>query len=440
MMPKPDESIFNGEKPRLLFLDTAYTLRIVKERELEQEFNSRECGGYFEHIWGVHPIADIPEKRTPAYEGFRIATVEFSDRQTVIEGSSVYYGFLRRIAPINFLVSQARFISFLVGLVKRERISIVLSTDPYFCGLIGMVIKFFTGIPLVIWVCGNYDDLFQATGIPAMPRLFRWRWIEKLIERIVLGGADLVAGGNQDNLEFALRNGAKLTKSTVFPVGKLIHRDHLIEASLRKVDDLYANSDKSTVPTYRFIYIGRLIEIKHPDDVLRAFSVIERSLPNSELILAGDGAMRSSLETMANDLGLRTKVHFLGNISQERLASVLGGCFAILSPLTGRSLIEGSLAGVPIVAYDRDWQTEFVSNAGSGVIVPFRDWQSMGDAALGFARQPDNAKRMGEAARKEGLKRCDLVTLYAHERSEFERLLGRSRESTSARSQRRTLE
>lgn len=410
-----------GEKPRMLFLDTAYTLKICGERELEQEFISRECGGYFDHVWGVHPIADIPEKRKLNYEGFKLSVSDFSEHQTVIEGLSAYYSVLRYCFPFNFLVSQIRFTYYLIDLVKRERISIVISTDPYFCGLIGLLIKLFTRIPMVVWIVANYDDAFKATGTPAMPRLFRWRWIEKIIERFVLRGADLIAGGNQDNLEFALRNGARPDRSTVFPVGKLMHRQHLIGPNLRDPDELFIASQKK----HYFIYVGRLIEVKHPDDVLQAFSVIDRNVPNCGLIMAGDGLMRDALKKMAREIGVHDKVIFLGNISQKRLTSLLAGCFAALSPLTGRSLVECALAGLPIVAYDRDWQRDFLGESGAGVVVPFRDWQKMGEAAVHLLCHPEDAMRMGEAALRKGLEFCDLDKIYEHERKEFDKLLKR---------------
>ena len=86
-------------KPRILYLDMAYTLKMVRERRLEQELLSRDCGGFFEHVWGVHPIADIPENRKPANDGFKVSVVEFSKNQTIIEGSSSYYSFLRFFSP-----------------------------------------------------------------------------------------------------------------------------------------------------------------------------------------------------------------------------------------------------------------------------------------------------------------------------------------------------
>ncbi|MEP7145103.1 MAG: hypothetical protein ABI707_19610, partial [Ferruginibacter sp.] len=267
---------YDGQKPRILYIDMAYTLKMVRERELEQEFNSRDCGGYFEHVWGVHPLADIPEKRKPAYKGFKVSTVEFSSNQTIIQGESAYYSFLKYIFPLNFLISQIKFTKYLIKLVKREQISIVFCVDPYFSGLMGRFIKLFTKAKLAIWVCGNFDEIFEATGVPAMPRLFRKRWIEKIIEKRVLRSADLVIGGNQNNLEFALRNGASVDKSTIFPVGKLIHRQHLIESSLRDKDDFFTTSKA----TYHFIYIGRFVDIKYPDDVLRAFDVICKTEPD----------------------------------------------------------------------------------------------------------------------------------------------------------------
>ncbi len=411
-------------KPRILYIDMAYTLKMVKERELEQEFSSRDCGGYFEHVWGVHPIADVPEKRKLNYEGFKLFQVEFSNNQTVIEGSSAYYSFLKYIFPLNFLVSQIRFIVYLISLVRRENISIVMCSDPYFSGLIGLMIKLFTPARLVIWVVANYDDIYKATGTPALPRIFRWRWVEKIVGRIVFRRTDLVAGGNQNNLEFALNNGARPNKTTVFPVGKLIHRQHQLEPGLRDGDELFSTSKA----TYHFIYVGRLADLKHPDDVLRAFGEIDKHAPNCALIMAGDGPMRADLEKMALEMNIHDKVHFLGNIDQMRLANILAGCFAVLSPLTGRSLIEGALAGLPIVAYDRDWQLDFITRTGAGVIVPFRDWQKMAETAVHLIHNPEEARRIGESSRRAGLEACDTERLYAHERNEFAKLIKRGGE------------
>jgi glycosyltransferase involved in cell wall biosynthesis len=279
----------------------------------------------------------------------------------------------------------------------------------------------FTKAKLIIWVCANYDDVYTSTGAIAMPRLFRKRWVEKIIEKIVFRNSDLVAGGNQNNLEYALQNGAKLNKSTVFPVGKLIHRQHVKELGSRDKDILF----NSITATYTFIYVGRLIDLKFPDDVLYAFSEISKVEPSSALIMAGDGILKNDLEKIAKELNIQDKVHFVGNVSQLKLANLLAGCFAVLSPLTGRSLIESALAGLPIVAYDRDWQLDFVEKTGGGIIVPFRDWKKMAEAAIYIIHNPQEAKKYGAAARVAGLEICDLEKIYGHEIAEFEKVLKR---------------
>ncbi len=397
----------------------AYTLSMVYERNLKQEFDSRDCGGYFEHVWGIHPLADIPENRLLDYDGFKLKQVAFSANQTVIEGSSAYYSWLKFFYPLNFFVSQLRFAIFLVKLVRREGITHIMSTDPYFSGLMGLFVKMFSKAKLIIWVIANYDEIYKGTGIIAMPKLFKKRWIEKIVEKIVFKSADLVAGGNQNNLEYALCNGASAKKATVFPVGKLIHPNHLLEVSERPLGELV----KKIAGVKYFIYVGRINPLKYLDDVIKAFNVIDQERGNCQLIMAGDGPMKAKLEQMTEEMGISQKVHFVGNIDQESLASLLGGCFALMSPVAGRSLIEATLAGLPVIAYDLDWQPEFLGRHNAGIIVPSRDWNKMAEAAIHLIDHPAEVARMSQAARQTGIEAADTKKLFEHEQQEFEKLL-----------------
>ena len=269
----------------------------------------------------------------------------------------------------------------------------------------------FTKARLVIWVVANYDEIFEANGALGAPRILRRRWIEKIVHRSVFRSADLVAGGNKNNLQFALNNGASLDKSTIFTNGKLIHQQHLLERGLREKDALFVTSPAK----YHFIYVGRLLDVKFPDDVLLEFNLICKVVPECALIMAGEGPMREDLKKMTLEMQIESKVHLMGNINQNKLANLLAGCFAVLSPLTGRSLVEAALAGLPIVAYDRDWQLDFVGNNGAGIVVPFRDWQKMGEAAISLIKDPQLSSKMGISSRKTGLGFVDTKEIYAHE-------------------------
>ena len=398
----------------------AYTLKMVKERNLEQEFEARTCGNYFDHVWGVHPIADIPENRLLKFTGFKPSIFEFSANQTIIEGDSAYFSFLKNTYSINFIFSQVRMIYFLVKLIRKEKIQLLLSTDPYFGGLLAIILKFFTKARVIIWVVANYDEIYQASGALAFPRIFKKNWVEKCVERLVFRHADLIAGGNENNYENAIKNGASRNKATIFPVSKLIYPAHLSEPSKRN-KDIFLNS-LSTTNKY-FIYVGRLISLKHPDDAIKAFALIAEKFNNCGLIMAGDGIMLDELKALTLNLEINEKVFFLGNVSQQRLAEILPGCFAALSPLTGRALIEVALSGLPIVTYDRDWQKDFIEKSDSGVVVEYRNWIEMGREGVKLLSDLESARRYGLKARQYALNFCDYERIFEHEKNEFDKLI-----------------
>jgi glycosyltransferase involved in cell wall biosynthesis len=411
-----------GGRKRVLYIDMAYTFEMIKDRQLEQFWLSRECGGYFDHVWTLHPVADRPRRRPPRNEGFALSSATFSENLTALEGESTYFELLAKLPPLNVLASQVRLIAHLASFVRREGISVICATDPLLAGLIGLAVKALTGVPVVIWVVSNPDEIFASTGMASFPTLFRYRWLEKVVERFVFGQVDLTAGGNQNNLDFALRNGAVPSRSTVFPVGKNVHRAHALAPSDRPKDAFFDDHPS----TRFFVCVGRLNDLKFPEDVIRAFAIARAEYPGCGLILAGDGPMRGQLESLTRELGIEPDVHFLGFVDQGRLARLFAGSFGVLSALTGGALIETALGGLPLIVYDRDWQAAFVTPAEAGIVVPHRDYRAMGAAALRLLRDPEQASRLGANARRRGLEITDLDVAFAHEQREFERVFTRS--------------
>ena len=60
------------------------------------------------------------------------------------------------------------------------------------------------------------------------------------------------------------------------------------------------------------LHVGRIDKQKGHWYLLRAFSRVLETLPDAKLILLGDGELRDYAESLANDLGIKEKVHFLG--------------------------------------------------------------------------------------------------------------------------------
>ncbi len=414
----------NFSKRKLLVLDTSYTLEMIKERQLYQSVTCRDLNGYFKHVWSVHPCATLipPENVEDTYG--KVTETRLTEKHTIAEGKIGRYRALRNLPLLNFFLAQWNVYSYLNRLVKREKICVVRAGEPYYLSLWALAISRTYKIPCAIRVCINYDAFYKSTGHLAFPRLFRRRWVEKIIERFTLKRMDLVGGANQDNLKFAIANGARKEVSTVFRYGNLIHSAHFKDISERP--SVLPILQELGLQQKRFsITISRLEVLKHVDDVLRVIAnVNENGFPLTGL-LVGDGRIKEYLLEMAADLRISDKIIFAGNRNQDWLATILPHATIVISPFMGRALTEAGLSGVPIVAYDIDWQSEVIKTGETGELVTYRDWKAMADSVIKLLKDSKYAKRMGTNARKTILEMMDPVKLNQHERNEYDKLFAR---------------
>ena len=110
---------------------------------------------------------------------------------------------------------------------------------------------------------------------------------------------------------------------------------------------------RSERPT--ILYLGALhLARKRVDHLLRAFREGVRRVPEAELVIAGDGPDRATLESMTADL----PVSFAGFVSDEEKARLLARAWVFASPSLqegfGITWIEAGYAGLPTVGYRVD--------------------------------------------------------------------------------------
>ncbi len=99
-------------------------------------------------------------------------------------------------------------------------------------------------------------------------------------------------------------------------------------------------------------FVGRLTEIKNIPLLLRAFASVAGKMSRARLIIAGDGHLRTVLESLTEELGITDRVTFLGN--RGDIATVYAGvdivALSSLNEGTPLSLIEAMAAGKPIIS------------------------------------------------------------------------------------------
>jgi glycosyltransferase involved in cell wall biosynthesis len=153
------------------------------------------------------------------------------------------------------------------------------------------------------------------------------------------------------------------------------------------------------------VYVGRLSHEKGLPSLLRGFALAARQEPRALLVLVGDGAQRSELETLAAKLDLApSRVLFSGRVDASEVPLWLrsSDVFTLMSPSEGFScaLSEAMAAGLPSVVSRIPANVQLIDDQVHGLLAPVGDDSAMAAALVRLFHDPALRARMGQAARR----------------------------------------
>jgi glycosyltransferase involved in cell wall biosynthesis len=149
------------------------------------------------------------------------------------------------------------------------------------------------------------------------------------------------------------------------------------------------------------ITIGRLVARKGLDQLLRVVARLED--PNWQLLIVGHGPQREALEAECRKLGLSERVRFTGFVSEEEKWQLLAVSDLYVSTTLhegfGIVFLEAMEVGLPVLAYDKGGQVDFV-NERVGQLVPVGDEDAFRRSVDAHLRDDVLRARKGAAARE----------------------------------------
>lgn len=408
---------------RLLVLDTAYSLYTLTKRAQLSTIFCRDLDGFFDHVTTVHPLvgADPREPETCATGPVRVEAL--SPRHTVIE-NPIRPGRIGRSLPrLAFLLNQRNLLRHLDRVIKSDSTSVIRAGDPHYQGLIATALTRRNAIPLVIRIGGNIDAIHAQTGALAYPRILPNRRIEKIVERYSLKRADLVVGANQDNLEYAIANGAARERTSVFRYGNLVAPVHFSvpESRTGGAELLSALGIDPEHPV--LLFVGRLEPVKHVRDLIEVHALVRRRHPDAQLLIVGDGTERPAMESLARELQSERMLFFAGDRAQDWIAKAAPHTDVVVATHMGRALVETALGGVPVAGYDHDWHGELVEDGKEGYLVQFGDKIALAEAIDGLLGDVERTYEMGRRIRSKAHEMMHPDRLNAHEREAYRTIL-----------------
>ena len=236
----------------------------------------------------------------------------------------------------------------------RGRYDIVIDSEngiPFFTPL-------FSAIPVILLIHHVHQEIF----IEQMK--FPMSYIGKFIEGKLM--------------PFVYKNRLVITvsessKNEILKVGIANEKNILIINPGINMPD--QNYNKTENPT--FIYLGRLKPYKNIDIAIKAFKKVVSKMPNSNLLIVGEGESIDDLKNLVKTLEIDSNVEFLGKVEESRKMELLTKSWIALQPSQvegwGITVLEANACGTPVIASDTNGLRDSINHAKTGLLVKVKD-------------------------------------------------------------------
>ena len=172
----------------------------------------------------------------------------------------------------------------------------------------------------------------------------------------------------------------------------------------------------ATDSTRVVLYVGRVAREKNIELVFPAFEAMRSVVPDSRLVVVGDGPIRASLAEK------NPGVVFCGSRRGEDLGAHYASgdvfLFPSLSETYGNVTVEAMASGLAVIAYDYAAAREHIRHAVNGLTAPVDDAAQFIDLARALASDPERIAELGRQARSTALQ-----VSWDHVTERFERIL-----------------
>jgi glycosyltransferase involved in cell wall biosynthesis len=260
-------------------------------------------------------------------------------------------------------------------------------------GLAGMVAR-----RPIVW---SLHDMLTAEHFSALNRRVAVTGANGLVDRVLVNSRATQSAFQQ--------SGGQVDQTTVVYNG--IDAAPFEAVAPADLEALHEELDCSGAPLLGVF--GRLAPWKGQHVVLEALP----DLPDAHALLVGDTLFRGdepyeeTLRRTARRLNVADRVHFLGFRDDiPRLMTFVDLVLhtSVAPEPFGRVIVEGMLAGTPVIATRAGGPVEIVQEPETGVLVPPGDPQALATAVEDLLSAPERARSMGRAAQAYARRRFSL--------------------------------
>jgi glycosyltransferase involved in cell wall biosynthesis len=173
--------------------------------------------------------------------------------------------------------------------------------------------------------------------------------------------------------------------------------------------------------TVRIVCVARLNRVKRIDLLLEALRLRVSSPIRWQCTIVGGGPLEAELRGMSEQLGLSSRVHFTGQVTDVQPILEGAGLLTLPSDTEGFPLVimEAMASGVPCVVTDVGGNREIVIHGKTGMVVPPGNAERLAEAIEFLLTHEEERKKMGIEAQRLIIERFDAEQAWRKYRQLF---------------------
>ncbi len=186
-----------------------------------------------------------------------------------------------------------------------------------------------------------------------------------------------------------------------------------VEAFQRHFDTQAIRSSMGIPDAFIVMYTGTLQVWYAIEDLISAFSLILKEIPDAFLLIVGEGQARERLENLACQLGIANNVKFMGYINHSKIPEVISIADVVVAPFkelgmtffgSAIKIFEYLSAGKPIVASKIGQIAEVLQNEYTALLVTPSHVEELANAIVRLAHDEQLRNYLARNAKIEAQK------------------------------------
>ncbi len=286
-----------------------------------------------------------------------------------------------------FLMAKVLFKT--VAIARRERVGAICLGDLVYGGWLVFPLRYLFGYKILIYVHGEEITTRDGGGL-----FDAWR------AKFLAHAHAVIAVSSFTRDAMVRLMGTDIRKIALLPNG--VNRE-----TFQPRDPAPGLQERYGISGRRVILsVGRLVPRKGADHLIRAMPAILQACPDAHLLIAGEGPLRETLETLIRDNALSSHVTLLGEVTDRALADLyaLADLFALPNREMpdgdtegfGLVFLEANACGKPVVSGRAGGVVDAVKNGVNGLMVDGADIGAIAAAVIKILKDPDLHRKLAE--------------------------------------------